>query len=64
MKQKLELFSPLNEGQLVNETTYLKQMLTFAQQEWKGITMTDALVKKVWDKVKKNQYLEDNVADV
>ena len=63
MKQKLELFSPLNEGQLVNETTYLKQMLTFAQQEWKGITMTDALVKKVWDKVKKNQYLEDNVAD-
>jgi len=63
MKQKLELFSPLNEGQLVNEATYLKQMLTFAQEEWKGITMTDALVKKVWDKVKKNQYIEDNVAD-
>ncbi len=63
MKTKLELFSPLNEGQLVNEANYLKQMLTFAQQEWKGITMTDALVKKVWDKVKKNQYLEDNVAD-
>ena len=63
MKQKLELFSPLNEGQLVNEATYLKQMLTFAQQEWKGINMTDALIKKVWDKVKKNQYLEDNVAD-
>ena len=63
MKQKLELFSPLHEGQLVNETTYLKQMLTFAQQEWKGITMTDALIKKVWDKVKKNQYIEDNVAD-
>jgi hypothetical protein len=38
-------------------------MLTFAQEEWKGITMTDALVKKVWDKVKKNQYIEDNVAD-
>jgi hypothetical protein len=63
MKQKLELFSPLNEGQLVNEATYLKQMLTFAQEEWKGITMTDALIKKVWDKVKKNQYIEDNVAD-
>jgi len=63
MKTKLELFSPLHEGQLVNEATYLKQMLTFAQEEWKGITMTDALVKKVWDKVKKNQYIEDNVAD-
>jgi hypothetical protein len=63
MKTKLELFSPLHEGQLVNEATYLKQMLTFAQEEWKGINMTDALIKKVWDKVKKNQYLEDNVAD-
>ena len=63
MKTKLELFSPLHEGQLVNEATYLKQMLTFAQEEWKGITMTDALIKKVWDKVKKNQYIEDNVAD-
>lgn len=63
MKTKLELFSPLHEGQLVNEATYLKQMLTFAQQEWKGITMTDTLIKKVWDKVKKNQYLDDNVAD-
>ena len=63
MKQKLELFSPLNEGQLVNEATYLKQMLTFAQEEWKGITMTETLIKKVWDKVKKNQYIEDNVAD-
>ena len=63
MKTKLELFSPLHEGQIVNEATYLKQMLTFAQEEWKGITMTDALIKKVWDKVKKNQYIEDNVAD-
>jgi len=63
MKNKLELFSPLHEGQLVNEATYLKQMLTFAQQEWKGITMTETLIKKVWDKVKKNQYIEDNVAD-
>ena len=63
MKTKLELFSPLHEGQLVNEATYLKQMLQFAQGEWKGITMTDTLIKKVWDKVKKNQYIEDNVAD-
>ena len=63
MKTKLELFSPLHEGQLVNEATYLKQMLTFAQEEWKGITMTETLIKKVWDKVKKNQYIEDNVAD-
>lgn len=63
MKTKLELFSPLHEGQLVNEANYLKQMLQFAQEEWKGINMTDALIKKVWDKVKKNQYIEDNVAD-
>lgn len=63
MKTKLELFSPLHEGQLVNEATYLKQILQYAQEEWKGITMTDTLVKKVWDKVKKNQYIEDNVAD-
>ena len=45
MKIKLELFSPLNEGQLVNEANYLKQMLTFAQQEWKGINMADAWIK-------------------
>jgi len=63
MKTKLELFSPLHEGQLVNEATYLKQMLQFAQEEWKGITISETLVKKVWDKVKKNQYIEDNVAD-
>jgi len=63
MKNKLELFSPLHEGQLVNEATYLKQILQYAQEEWKGITMTETLIKKVWDKVKKNQYIEDNVAD-
>jgi len=63
MKTKLELFSPLHEGQLVNESNYLKQMVIFAQQEWKGITITETLIKKVWDKVKKNQYLDDNVAD-
>ena len=50
MKNKLELFSPLHEGQLVNEATYLKQILQYAQEEWKGINMTDALVKKVWAK--------------
>lgn len=63
MKNKLELFSPLHDGQLINEANYLKQMLTFAQQEWKGITMTETLIRKVWDKVKKSQYLDDNAAD-
>lgn len=63
MKTKLELFSPLHEGQLVNEATYLKQMLQFAQNEWKGITMTENLIKKVWEKAKKNQYLDDNICD-
>jgi hypothetical protein len=63
MKQKLELFSPINEGELVNEATYLKQILTFAQQEWKGITMTDPLIRKVWSKVKAGTYFDDSPAD-
>jgi hypothetical protein len=64
MKQsKLEMFSPTNDGQLVNEATYLKHMLQFASEEWKGIQMNETLVKKVWEKVKKNTYLEDNAAD-
>jgi len=63
MKQKLELFSPINEGELVNEATYLKQLLTFAQQEWKGITMTDPLIRKVWSKVKAGTYFNDSPAD-
>jgi hypothetical protein len=63
MKNKLELFSPLQEGQLVNEATYLKHILQYAQGEWKGITMSDTLIRKVWDRVKKKKYLEDNIAD-
>jgi hypothetical protein len=63
MKQKLELFSPTNEGELVNEATYLKQILTFAQQEWKGITMTEPLLRKVWAKVKAGTYFDDSPAD-
>ncbi len=63
MKQKLELFSPTNEGELVNEATYLKQILTFAKQEWKGITMTDPLIRKVWSKVKAGTYFDDSPAD-
>lgn len=63
MKNNLELFSPLHEGQLINESTYLKHILQYAQGEWKGIAMTDTLIKKVWDRVKKKKYLEDNIAD-
>lgn len=63
MKQKLELFSPINEGELVNEATYLKQILIYAQQEWKGITMTDPLIRKVWSKVKAGTYFDDSPAD-
>jgi hypothetical protein len=63
MKNNLELFSPLQEGQLVNEATYLKHILQYAQGEWKGITMSDTLIRKVWDRVKKKKYLEDNIAD-
>ena len=63
MKQKIELFSPINEGELVNEATYLKQMLTYAQSEWKGITMTDPLIRKVWAKVKAGSYFDDSPAD-
>lgn len=63
MKSKLEFFSPTFEGEFVNEPTYLKQMLEFAQSEWKGITITDHIVKKVWSQVKKSEYPEDSVAD-
>ena len=57
------MFSPLNEGQLINETAYLKQILEFAQKEYKGVPITETLVKAVWGKVKKNQYLDDATAD-
>jgi hypothetical protein len=64
MKQiKLELFSPINDGQIVNETVYLKHILEYAQKEWKGITITEAMVKKLWAKVKKSEYPTDTVAD-
>lgn len=64
MKQiKLELFSPINDGQIVNETVYLKHILEYAQKEWKGIAITEAMVKKLWAKVKKSEYPTDTVAD-
>lgn len=63
MKSKLEFFSPIHEGQLVNEVSYLKQMLEFAQSEWKGITFTDPMIRKLWAQVKKGDYPEDSVAD-
>jgi len=63
MKSKLEFFSPTNEGQLVNESIYLKQMVEYAQSEWKGITITEPLVRKLWSQVKKGEYPEDSVAD-
>lgn len=63
MKSKLEFFSPTNEGQLVTEAIYLKQMLEFAQSEWRGITFTEVMIRKLWGQVKKGDYPEDSVAD-
>lgn len=62
-KTELELFSPLIEGELVPLTKYLKQMLEFARNEWKGITWTQESIERVWKKLVKDEYLGDNVPD-
>jgi hypothetical protein len=63
MKHKLELFSPTNDGELVNEANYLKHMVKYAQSEWKGIPMTDKLIAGVWKLVKSGDYFKDEPAN-
>ena len=63
MKKELELFSPTQEGILVSVTTYLRQMVEFAKTEWRGITINETNIKKVWAKLQKNEYLKDGEPD-
>ena len=63
MKSKLEFFSPTQDGQFVNETTYVKQLVEFANEEWKGITFTEPMIRKLWAQVKKGEYPADSIAD-
>jgi hypothetical protein len=62
-KPELELFSPTQEGIIVPLSTYLRQMGEFVKTEWPGINITETHIKKAWQKVMKNEYLEDDAPD-
>jgi hypothetical protein len=62
-KPELELFSPTQEGIIVPLSTYLRQMGEFVKTEWPGINITETHIKKAWQKVVKNEYLEDDAPD-
>ena len=59
----MELFSPLHEGLLVVQQTYLKHMAEYAKTEWGGVPMSEDQIKKIWQKIEKNQFLGDDVPD-
>ena len=63
MKKELELFSPTQEGILVPVATYLRHMAEFVKSEWPGFTITETNIKKVWAKLQKNEYLDDDTPD-
>jgi hypothetical protein len=62
-KPELELFSPTQEGVIVPLSTYLRQMAEYVKTEWPGINITETHIKKAWQKVIKNEYLEDDAPD-
>jgi hypothetical protein len=55
--------SPSDEGELVNETTYVAEIAEWARVEFPGITITPDKVKKLLRMVKVDQYPEDQVPD-
>jgi hypothetical protein len=62
-KKELELFSPTQEGIIVPLSKYLTQMAEYVKTEWPGINITETHIKKAWQKVIKNEYLEDDAPD-
>jgi len=62
-KPELELFSPTQEGVIVPLSKYLTQMAEYVKTEWPGINITETHIKKAWQKVVKNEYLEDDAPD-
>jgi len=62
-KPELELFSPTQDGVIVPLSTYLRHMGEFVKTEWPGINITETHIKKAWQKVIKNEYLEDDAPD-
>jgi hypothetical protein len=62
-KKELELFSPTQEGVIVPLSKYLHQMAEYAKTEWPGINITETHIKKAWQKVIKNEYLDDDAPD-
>ena len=62
-KKELELFSPTQEGVIVPLSTYLRHMGEFVKTEWPGINITEAHIKKAWQKLQKNEYLGDDAPD-
>jgi hypothetical protein len=62
-KPELELFSPTQEGIIVPLSKYLTQMGEYVKTEWPGINITETHIKKAWQKVVKNEYLEDDAPD-
>jgi len=57
------LFSPTQEGIIVPLSKYLTQMGEYVKTEWPGINITETHIKKAWQKVIKNEYLEDDAPD-
>jgi hypothetical protein len=55
--------SPQDEGELVNEQTYLVEVLEWAKQEYLGVKITSDTIKKLMALVKRGEYPEENVAD-
>lgn len=62
-KTELELFSPMDEGELVPLSKYLKEMLEYCKVEWPAVNWNQEQINKVWSKIVKNEYLPDNVPD-
>lgn len=60
---ELNYMSPSDEGELVNEATYVAEIAEWARVEFPGITITPDKVKKLLRMVKLDQYPEDQVPD-
>ena len=63
MSEQLMYMSPSDEGELVNETTYIAEIAEWARVEFPGVTITPDKIKKLLKMVKLDQYPEDQVPD-
>lgn len=63
MSEQLMYMSVSDEGELVNEATYIAEIAEWARMEFPGITITPDKVKKLLKMVKLDEYPEDQVPD-